>query len=168
MAGSKVKKLNLIVSRADIYPLLGELIGLQCVELHKPSTMFDYAEFPTPLTHEILKLDTFEIDGVPEDSIELLGTQYTLLLTAWIESKQEPELKAALDRYTCAWEIKEPEDEELEEVPLLHQGLVNKIRGRTARILQPMMLHRDLTSTLWEHESESDDSDDYEESEEQQ
>jgi len=50
---------------------------------------------------------------------KLLGTDYSLVLTGWITAASEPNLKTMLSKYSCAWELSDPNPDEYGNVPVL-------------------------------------------------
>ena len=70
---------------------------------------------------------------------KLLGTDYTLILSGWIDSAYEVKLIQALSQYACAWEISKPSAEEYDRIPVMH----NKTRFRskvTERDFNPLTI----------------------------
>ena len=64
------------------------------------------------------------IDRVTQDvsreeaKARLIDTDQTFYLSGWVVAEREDELIKALDGYTCAWEIREPVEEEYPQVPV--------------------------------------------------
>ena len=56
--------------------------------------------------------------AMAEAEERLYGTGSAVVLTGWVPAEREEELKALLERFTCAWELSEPEEEEYPEVPV--------------------------------------------------
>jgi hypothetical protein len=116
MAKAKIKKMTLIVLRPDIEKVLGELIPLGCVEISEPLDP-DMPSEPAAAIAPVM----IELDGLNAnlDSIAVLGTEYTLILSGWIASRSEPELLSKLAGYLCAWEIEAPTPDEYKNAPLI-------------------------------------------------
>jgi len=137
MTKPRVKKIRMIVSRADMDSVLREMISLGCIEVTEPDPLPDDMESASLITRE-----TYTLDGLRtnREQLELLGTEYTLILTGWISSKTEPSLISILDNHTCAWEIENPSDNEPETIPVIlsFPGLFGGIRGKNRRLFDPL------------------------------
>ncbi|MCL2044831.1 MAG: V-type ATP synthase subunit I [Oscillospiraceae bacterium] len=53
-----------------------------------------------------------------EATQRLLATDYSLLMTGWFTAKSEPDLLVLLSKYTCAWDITDPDPDEYAKVPV--------------------------------------------------
>ena len=142
MPGAKVKKLSLIAVREDMNSILDKLMKLECVEVFTQDSISESPEITTPLTREVVGLEGFGDYGATEKSIEILGTQFTFLLTGWMSSVFEPELASMLNDYDCAWEISDLSTEEAEIAPSIRKypRFLENIRGGNNRVLAPLAL----------------------------
>jgi len=123
--------------------ILDELMRLECIEVYTQDSINESPEIAVPLARETLVLDKFGNYGANIKSIEVLATQCTQLLTGWISSVSEPELSPMLQHYKCAWEIVDPEPEEMQRVPLLRrrQKLIGKSRDEVGVFSPLAFLH---------------------------
>ena len=132
MPGIKMKKLSLIVTREDFEKVLRELIRMKCVEVTDPDILPESSEL-----HEFVKRVVADIEqlNANRDSLALLGTDNTLMLTGWVPSKSVPEVSSRLADFTCTFEFIQPSADEslLAPVELKHPGFFGKFRlgGRT-------------------------------------
>ncbi len=53
-----------------------------------------------------------------EAAEKLAETESAIALTGWIPAKEEEALAGALEKYDCAWELSDPTEEEMPEVPV--------------------------------------------------
>ena len=97
-----MKKLSLLVTREQLDNFLGALTSLGCIQVSQPEKIPVGSDLYSSAGIEFLDLTSF---GANEDSIEVLGTRYTVLITGWIPSRLENELLSMLKNYLCAWEI---------------------------------------------------------------
>jgi len=102
----KMNKIRLIVARTDFENVLHELILLGCVEITDPDEFWDNPELSGLAVRDVVTLDKFHAS---QDSIVILKTQYTALLTGWVAVRSEPSLTAQLSKFICAWEFEPPQ-----------------------------------------------------------
>jgi len=113
-----MKRLKLLIARSDFENVLKVLIAAGCVEVTDPDDLNDN-DLEGNVTREITELDKYKAN---QDSITLLGTQRTLLLSGWIPAQSEQELTSLLSEYICAWEIEDPSPDEPEKIPVKLKG----------------------------------------------
>ena len=53
-----------------------------------------------------------------EGRIKLRDTEQTFLLQGWVPAEQWEKVRAALERYPCAYELEDPAEEEYPQVPV--------------------------------------------------
>ena len=56
--------------------------------------------------------------AMAEAEEKLCGTDSTLVLEGWMPAEREKELEALFERFDCAWESRDPEEDEYPEVPV--------------------------------------------------
>ena len=56
--------------------------------------------------------------SMAEAEDKLCGTESTVVLEGWMPAESEPALARALEKFTCAWESRDPEEDEYPEVPV--------------------------------------------------
>ena len=56
--------------------------------------------------------------AMAEAEEKLVGTQSTVVLEGWMPEEKEAALEAVFDKYDCAWEAREPEEDEYLSVPV--------------------------------------------------
>jgi len=122
--------------------VLREMISLGCIEFTEPDALPDDMESAAVITRETYKLDGF---GANREQLELLGTEYTLVLKGWISSKTEQALISILDKFTCAWEIEEPPVNGPETVPFIlsYPRFFGGIRGKNRRLFDPLQISKE-------------------------
>jgi len=111
----RMKRIRLVVGRADFENVLRELMSLACVEITEPDALPEGCQLQGQVKRVIVELSGF---GANLDSIMLLGTQYTLVLTGWMAARSGPELAARMGNYVCAWEIVDPSPDESAAAPV--------------------------------------------------
>jgi len=138
MMNAKMKRVGLVIARADFENVLHEIISLGCVEITDPDELPEYQQLSSLTVRETVELDKYNAN---QGSIALLGTQYTVLLTGWITARSETELVAQLLKYVCSWEIESPSPDEHDKIPVALRcpkffGAFYKGDGRTFNPLQ--------------------------------
>jgi len=135
MAG--MKKLSLIIAHSDIVNVLSELIDLECVEPIEPELTLDPPELTDLLKREVMDLEVYEAN---KESITLLSTQYTYVLTGWIPGEFEPELDSALAAFTCSWITEDPFPYDYGDIPVFikYPQLFGKLRSGGRRVFEPL------------------------------
>ena len=111
----KMRKVKLIIARDGFEDVLSDLIGLGCIEVSNPDELLDNQELSSLTSRETIALDKFQVN---RDSITLLSTQHTLLLTGWTTSRSEQDIITKLSEHVCAWEFDDPSPSEIENVPV--------------------------------------------------
>jgi len=111
----KMKRVKLIIARTDLENVLQVLLRLCCVEVTEPDESPVDKELENLLSRETIDLSQYNANL---QSITLLGTQYTLLLSGWATARAEQELVSRLSKLICAWEIEDPSPDERDKVPL--------------------------------------------------
>ena len=104
MAAVKMKKLSTVASRDDTESILSELVQLGCVEICEPSELFVNQDIASCFSRETIALAELNAD---RESVELLGTKHTLLLSGWMTIRCQTDLISKLNNYACAWEIED-------------------------------------------------------------
>jgi len=134
----QIKKLTIIVAHSDIVNVLSEIIHLGCIEPITPDITLDPPELSDLVRREVMELEPYDANL---DSIELLATQYTYILTGWLPVDFEPEVTAMLTGFTCAWEITDPGQHDHYDVPMLlkYPQLFGKIRSGGRKIFEPLI-----------------------------
>jgi len=137
MGSPKIKKLSLIVSRADMEIVVKNLIEMNCLEVTFPAELPENAQFAGQITRESYGLGAYCAN---REQIPLIGTEYTFIITGWISAKSERDLTAMLDEHMCAWETGDPAPDELAGAPviLLFPRLLRGIRGKNRRLFSPL------------------------------
>jgi len=138
MAAVKIKKLTIISSREDIENILRELIALGCFEVSEPHDLLAGLKLPPGFSLEILPIDHL---GAGKESIELLGTQHTIMLSGWITSRSEASVESKLENSNCTWEIEIPSAEESMHTPvdLCCPNFFGKLRRGGRRQFVPLV-----------------------------
>jgi vacuolar-type H+-ATPase subunit I/STV1 len=134
---SGMKKISLIISRSDIVNVLSELMDLECIEPTEPEVSMDPPELSDLIKHEVMELDGYEANM---DSIVLLATQYTYVLTGWTPSQLEPDMASVLSGFACAWVLEDPYPYDYDDIPVLLKfpGLFGKLRSGGRRVFEPL------------------------------
>jgi len=137
MANTKVKMVRLIVARSEIDRFLKDLILLGCIEVFDPDYPPEEA-VPAPFLRPVI-LDLDKLDA-NRDSLTLLGTEYTLILSGWLPARSEHALVTMLADYSCAWEIEAPTPENRESAPVVlsFPKFFGKLRLGGRRLLNPL------------------------------
>jgi len=132
-----MKKLCLIVSHSDIVNIISELIYLECFEPLEPEVTLDPPELIDLVRREVMELDVYEANM---ESIVLLATQYTYILTGWLPTHFEPELISILSGFTCSWTLEEPFPADHEDIPVYMKSpqLFGKLRSGGRRVFEPL------------------------------
>ncbi len=66
-----------------------------------------------------LYIDHMSICIAEQEATErLIGTQSTIILEGWLPKSEEQKLEKVLSEFDCAWETRDPTDEETEQVPV--------------------------------------------------
>jgi len=115
MLTTKIDRVRLVFKRVDSEDILRELVRLGCVEVSDPGELLAESGQGGLAALENVSLEGLEAN---RDSVLLLGTQYTLILTGWIPVRSEPELIEAVSGLDCAWETEPPSPDEHELVPV--------------------------------------------------
>ena len=146
MGSQNIRKLSLIVSRADMEIVLKNIIDMGALEVTLPVELPEDAQFDGHITREAMDLWAF---GANRERIELLGTEYTYILAGWISSKSEQALTEMLGEHTCAWEIEDPAPDELADAPviLFFPKLLRGMRGKGRRLFSPLVAIRKPVET---------------------
>lgn len=133
-----MRKLSLIVSHTDIVNVLSELTLLRCVEPTEPEVTLDPPELTDLLTREVMELEPYNANF---ESITLIATQYTYMLTGWLPAEFEAELTAMLSKYMCAWEITDLSPTDLDNAPITikYPQFFGSLRSGGRRIFVPLM-----------------------------
>ena len=138
---SKMKKVDILILRADVHDFLRELVLLGCVELSPPDVLLESAEYA-----ELTKRETVSLSGLDAnlESADLLATERALLLTGWIPAKSEADLHRVLTNYVCAWDITDlsPDDREKPPVKLALPELFG-LFYRNVKVFTPLATNRD-------------------------
>ena len=116
MFKAKMKYIRLIIARKDFKNVLRALIRLGCVEVTKP-----YEDIIKLSPNALFDFETIDLVGYDanRDSITVLGTKYTYLLTGWIAAKSEQVVAQLLYDHICAWEIVAPPPELMDMLPVM-------------------------------------------------
>ena len=56
--------------------------------------------------------------AMAEAEERIVGTESTLVLEGWMPEEREEELEKVFERFDCAWELRDPEEDEYPEVPV--------------------------------------------------
>ena len=137
MAGSKLKRLRLLAVRDEMENVLRELINLGCVDVYDPVDLLEDHEIISVATKEIVSIDQL---CASRDSIAMLGTQYTLMLSGWMSARSEADLQTKLTNHLCAWEISDPTPDEADVAPvdLCCPGFFGKLRSGGRKQFSPL------------------------------
>ena len=152
MGSQNIRKLSLIVSRADMETVLKNIIDMGALEATVPGELPEDAQFDGHITREAMDLGAF---GANRERIELLGTEYTYILAGWIPSKSEQAMTAMFNDHNCAWEIEDPAPDELADAPviLLFPKLLREMRGKGRRLFSPLEVIRKPVETSGDPEN---------------
>ena len=135
MAG--MKKLNLIIAHSDIVSVISELIDLECVEPLEPELTLE-----PPGINDLIKVESMELDAfeASRDSITLLSTQFTYILTGWIPADYEPDLITALSGFLCSWTLDDPFPYDYDNIPvqIKYPQVFGKMRSGGRRVFEPL------------------------------
>lgn len=110
-----MKKISMLILRADFDRFIRELILFGCVDLTTSGDSNDVSELASLADRETVELRQY---GANQESITIFGTDYTLLLTGWIPVKSVENLLTILSGYTHAWDVQDPRPDELDDVPV--------------------------------------------------
>jgi len=137
MAAARLKKLSIVSSREDFESVLQDLILLGCIEISEPPELSDNMEAASCFSREKIALDQYSANL---ESIELLGTQHTLLLSGWLTVRAETQLISKLVNYTCAWEVEDltTEDSLIAPVDLCCPNFFGKLRRGDRKQFAPL------------------------------
>jgi vacuolar-type H+-ATPase subunit I/STV1 len=132
-----MKKISLIVSHSDIVNVLSELMDLECIEPMEPEVTMDPPDLADLIKQEEMDLGGYEANM---DSITLLATQYTYVLTGWTPSQLEQDLVSILSGFACAWVIEDPYPYDYDDIPVLlkYPGFFGKLRSGGRRVFEPL------------------------------
>jgi vacuolar-type H+-ATPase subunit I/STV1 len=132
-----MKKLTLLIARKDMENVLRELIHLGCVEVTEPDFLLDDPEFASLVKREDMDIGKY---GANQDSLALLGTLYTHMLTGWMPARSEMEFASVLSGYICAWALEDPSPVEIEIAPvkLAYPQFFGKLRLAGRRPFAPL------------------------------
>ena len=115
MMSLKMKKVSLIIARADFENVLRDIIIMGCLEATAPDEFQPFDDSGAIPIRETVELEKY---SAHQDTISVIGTQYALSLTGWITARSEQELVSQLSKYICAYEIENPSQDELADVPI--------------------------------------------------
>jgi len=134
---SGMKKISLIIARQDIVDVLSELIDLKCIEPMEPEVSLDPPELADLVKREVMDLEGYETN---HNSIALLATQYTYLLTGWTPSQSVQELESIISNFSCAWVLEDPFPYDYDNIPVLLKfpGILGKLRSGGRRVFEPL------------------------------
>jgi len=129
----KMNKIRLIVACTDFENVLHELILLGCVEITDPDEFWDNPELNGLAVRDIVTLEKYHAN---QNSIAILRTQYTVLLTGWIAVRSEVALAMQMSKFICAWEFEPPQPDGHDNVPVMLRwpklfGVFYKDSGKT-------------------------------------
>ena len=115
MLRTKMKKISMLIFRADFDKFINELILFGRVDLAAPGDSAGDAVLAEFLERENLDLKRFQTN---QEYLTVFGTDYTLLLEGWIPSKSAQNLLTILSGYTHAWDIQDPAPDDLDNTPV--------------------------------------------------
>ncbi|MDR2589545.1 MAG: hypothetical protein LBC71_00925 [Oscillospiraceae bacterium] len=132
-----MKKLNLIVTHSDIVSVLSELMYLECFEPLEPDVKLEPPELAELVTREVMELESYEANF---DNIVVFTTQYTYILAGWVPDDFEHDLTIALSRFTCAWDLENPEPGNYD-IPIIinYPWLFGKFRSGGRKVFEPLV-----------------------------
>lgn len=139
MIRTKLKKVNIIIMRAEQENLLSDLAGLGCIDISTPAELLEDAGLTA-----IVDLENIELpeQNDKKNKIAARGTDYTIILTGWIPASAEPELRKKLEQYEteCAWDVLEPTPDEQKSAPvkLKIPKLYKLFYKKTNRLFTPL------------------------------
>jgi len=105
MPKSTIKKLHVIITREVLERFLIDFLTLGCAEISEALDLPDNSDLLPFVKRELVDLNSV---GCDKDSLSVLGTKYTVMLTGWVPSRCEAELLPVLEEHGCAWDISEP------------------------------------------------------------
>ncbi|MCL2367220.1 MAG: hypothetical protein FWC75_09320 [Oscillospiraceae bacterium] len=146
MPSPKMKKLSILVTRAQLEPFLQKLISLGCMEINEADDFPVHSELHGLTKREVLDLVDF---GATQAQISVIGTQYTVFLTGFISSRLEADFTALVDEFMCAWQIEDLslEDLDLAPVDLNHPWFFKKYRLSGRKLFDPIRLKEPIESS---------------------
>ena len=115
MIKTKLKKVSMLILRADFDRFIRELILFGCVDVAASDDLLADTELASLLERETLELEPYNTN---RDEITVFGTDYTLLITGWIPAGSVRNLLTILSGYIHAWDIEDPSVDELDKVPV--------------------------------------------------
>jgi len=139
MPKSTIKKLNILVTREVLDRFLNEFLILGCAEISEAIDLPENSDLHAFVKRELVDLVPF---GASKDSLSVLGTKYTVMLTGWLPFRHEPELVTLLKKYGCAWDISDPifSDIDVAPVELCCPWFLGKYRLAGRRRFTPLVL----------------------------
>jgi len=115
MSKSTMKKLSILVTREVLETFLSEFLMLGCAEFSEALDLPDTSELHSFAKRELVDLASFCAD---KESLSVLGTKYTVMLTGWLPARYEAELLPLLKKYGCAWDISDPLFGDIDDAPI--------------------------------------------------
>ena len=134
----KMKKISMLILRADFDKFIRELILFGCVDIDGPSgDPPDDTELTSLARRELIDLEQYQ---TCREHLAAYGTDYTILLTGWIPSKSVQNLLTILSGYIHAWDVRDPTPDEHSLVPvkLAPKFLTVLYRG-SRRLFSPLI-----------------------------
>ena len=135
---AKMKKLRILIVRAELDAFIRALIELGCVEPSGVDELLEDPELTALVERETVDLEQYQAN---KEQLLLLGTEYTLLLTGWIPAPSESGLISMMSEFTCAWDILDPSPDEREKIPvkLKWPKLYGKLYRGGGKLFSPLI-----------------------------
>jgi len=132
-----MKKLSLIVIYEQADSLLRRLISFGYAEICEPDDFSSDPELSKLVSRETFNLDDYNAN---KDSINVLKTQHTMMLTGWLPIFCEEEFASLAKDHLCAWTLEELSEDEREVAPVLlrHPWFFGKYRLAGRREFSPL------------------------------
>ena len=135
MAGKNMRKISILITRADFEKFIRELILFGCVDIETSG------DFPCAGLESLAERESVELVqyGANREHLSMLGTDYTLLITGWIPAKSVQNLLTILSGYVHAWDVQEPAPDEPGEAPVkLWPKFLAKFYKGSRRLYTPL------------------------------
>ena len=122
-----MKKLTLVIARNEIDDLLQTLMRLACLEVSAPE-----APAGAPELQDAAIIEDYDVSHLDanKETLPLLVTRNTYILTGWVPVKSAPSLPPYLGRFVSSWEIEDltPDESALAPVKLFFPGFFRRMR----------------------------------------
>lgn len=137
MFKTKIKKISILILRADFDRFIRELILFGCVDIGASDDEFEDSGLDSLAERKKMDLGQYNAN---RDAITVFETDYTLLMTGWIPVKSVDNLLTILSGYIHAWGIRDPSPDEIDKVPIrILPKFFGKLLSGTRRSFSPLV-----------------------------